>query len=98
MDLFRARGWTAIITNNLIGYVSSYTAFGISLIVGLIGVLLEVGTSRYMDDPTEIDTDDGAEHFSSYIFGPLPGPYYWAFGYVGQKPIEGNQYCHRQTF
>lgn len=71
MDLFRARGWTTIITNNLVGYVLSFTTFGVAVLTGLIGVLLEVETTRYLGN--EGDVSD------SFLFGPLPGPRYWAF-------------------
>ena len=56
MELFRARGWTAIITNDLVGYVLSFTAMVIGLLTGLCGLIIEVITSNS-------NKSDGASFF-----------------------------------
>jgi hypothetical protein len=75
MDLFRARGWTTIITNNLVGYVLSYTTFTVGVTSGLIGIGLE----RLMTNRT-LRPDDAESY--SFAFGSLPYPAAWAFVYV----------------
>ena len=41
MELFRARGWTAIITNDLVGYVLSFTSVVVGILTGLCAVIIE---------------------------------------------------------
>lgn len=41
MELFRARGWTAIITNDLVGYVLSFTSVVVGILTGLCAVMIE---------------------------------------------------------
>lgn len=62
MELFRSRGFTAIITDNLVGYVLAFTTFTVAILTGIAGVWIEMSTTG--------DDKDG----ESYIFGPLPGP------------------------
>ena len=40
MTLFKTRGWTTIITDNLVGSVFGMLSIGVGLITGLIGILL----------------------------------------------------------
>ena len=40
MTLFKTRGWTTIITDNLVGSVLAMLSVGVGLITGLIGILL----------------------------------------------------------
>jgi hypothetical protein len=75
MDLFRARGWTTIITNNLVGYVLSYTTFTVGVTSGLIGIALERLMTNRMLSSDDVDS-------YSFAFGPLPYPAAWAFVYV----------------
>lgn len=42
MELFRARGWTAIITNDLVGYVLSFTSVVVGILTGLCAVIIEM--------------------------------------------------------
>eukprot|EP00977_Amphora_coffeiformis_P024075 scaffold15034_cov181-Amphora_coffeaeformis.AAC.7 len=64
MELFRAKGFTSIITNSLVGYVLGFTQFAVALLTGAAGVALEAlitnGHSGYIEDG------------ESYVFGPLP--------------------------
>jgi len=60
MELFRARGWTALITDDLVGYVLNVTAFTVAIFTGLIAVGIEAGASSGMGDGT------------SYLFGVIP--------------------------
>lgn len=59
LELFQARGWTTIITDNLVGYVLNVTTLTVSVLTGVVAIFLEqVVSSRYHD----------AEH--SNTFGP----------------------------
>ena len=49
MELFRARGWTAIITNDLVGYVLSFTVMAVSCLTGVAAVFIEAGMSNGSD-------------------------------------------------
>jgi hypothetical protein len=68
IELFRARGWTSIISDNLVGYALSFVTFVVAVVTGLIGVALERILSK--SDETE----------GSFVFGPIEGAPYWAFG------------------
>lgn len=72
MDLFRARGWTTIITNNLVGYVLSFTTFTVAVVSGGVAMLIE----RCVNARYGGQEDD----YASYIFGPVPGFGFWSFG------------------
>lgn len=59
LELFQARGWTTIITDNLVGYVLNATTFVVSILTGLVAICVEqLVSSRFHD----------AEH--SEDFGP----------------------------
>jgi len=66
IELFRARGWTSIVSDNLVGYTLGFVTFFVGFVTGLIGMILE----RLLGD------DEGG----SVVFGPLEGAPYWAFG------------------
>ena len=66
IELFRARGWTSIVSDNLVGYVLAFVTFFVGVITGLLGIVLE----RMFEDEKE----------GSFIFGPVNGAQYWAFG------------------
>lgn len=68
VELFRAKGWTAIITNRLVQYVLGFTTFTVSIATGLAASLVDALVTQ------SHGTDE------SYILGPLVGPKYWAFG------------------
>lgn len=72
IELFRARGWTSIVTDNLVGYTMGYAAFAVAIGTGFVGVMVErlIASKHQATDPDN----------KSYIFGPLPGAPYWAFG------------------
>lgn len=71
MELFRARGWTAVITNDLVGYVLSFTSITVGLFGGLFAIIIEL---LYGMEKTS-----GGDS-SSFLFGSIGGPQYWAFG------------------
>lgn len=68
MELFRARGWTAIITDNLVGYVLGFTTFVVGLLAGVTGVVVEHIVSWNLHD--------AKSQYESY----LGLNSYWAFG------------------
>lgn len=64
MELFRNRGFTTLITDNLVGYVLGFTTFLVAVLTGIAGIVLErIVTQRYAKD---VNTGE------SYLFGPLP--------------------------
>jgi len=71
-ELFEARGWTSIVTDDLVGLVLGFTSLMIGIISGFVGMALERLTTY---DFTERSFDD-----MSYLFGSLKYPYLWAFG------------------
>ena len=70
MELFRARGWTALITNSLVGYFLAFTTVAVAFGTGGIAIVVEAIVSRQWHDGEN----------ESYLFGPLPGWRYAAFG------------------
>eukprot|EP00568_Trieres_chinensis_P004888 CAMPEP_0183291498 /NCGR_PEP_ID=MMETSP0160_2-20130417/893_1 /TAXON_ID=2839 ORGANISM="Odontella Sinensis, Strain Grunow 1884" /NCGR_SAMPLE_ID=MMETSP0160_2 /ASSEMBLY_ACC=CAM_ASM_000250 /LENGTH=543 /DNA_ID=CAMNT_0025452313 /DNA_START=74 /DNA_END=1705 /DNA_ORIENTATION=+ len=67
MELFKARGFTAIITNDLVGYVLRFTAMVVAILTGLMGVALEAWTKTY------------SAAGGSFLFGQVEGAGVWAF-------------------
>ena len=64
MTLFRARGWDAIIADNLVDSVLSMVALGVGVLTGLIGVVAAMGAG--------IDLSEGksmAPFFLGFLFG-----------------------------
>jgi len=89
MELFKARGWTTIVTDDIIHYVLGFTTFSVGIFTGLCSVILE----RTIDTMIEPDEYDSAGHSGktadeagpwdfnvSFLFGPLPNPPLLAFG------------------
>lgn len=86
IELFRARGWETIVTDDLIGYVLAFTTFSVGLCTGLFSLCLE----RLIDSMIEPDTYDTSgknpgeiepwDINKSYLFGPLPQPQWLSFG------------------
>jgi hypothetical protein len=74
MELFRARGWTSIITNRLVSYVLGFATFVIGVLTGCAALIVEHLVTQNLNDPTS--------DYNSYLFGPLPGWKFMAFGYV----------------
>ena len=68
IELFRARGWTAIISDNLVGYTLGFVTFLVAIATGLVGAALERIVAR---------THESDE---SFVFGPVEGAVYWSFG------------------
>ena len=73
VELFRARGWTSIITNSLVGYVLAFTMFTIAIVTGLTALAIDSMVTK---------AHTLGEDELSYVFGPLPGHGYYAFLYV----------------
>lgn len=74
VELFRARGWTSIVTDNLVGYTMAYAAFLVGIATGLMGLVVDrAASSRYHDADSDAPS-------SSYIVGPVPGAKWWTFG------------------
>jgi Plasma-membrane choline transporter len=72
IELFRVRGWTTIVNNSLVSYVLGFTTVLVGICTGAVALLLEYVVSEQKLHP-------GAE-YESYIFGPIPGWRWWAFG------------------
>ena len=75
MELFRARGFTAIITDTLVGYVLGFTQFVVALMTGVAGIVIEMQITKSHSASLE----DG----ESYVFGPLPAtPFAFSVSFV----------------
>jgi hypothetical protein len=74
IELFRAHGWTSIVTNGLVGYVLGFTTFTVGIITGATALFVEYVVTQSLGDPSS--------EFDSYLFGPVPGWRFIAFGYV----------------
>jgi hypothetical protein len=70
--LFKERGWSSIITDSLVGYVLGFISFTVGVLTGAAALGIDSLVSHYRHDPD----------YHSYIFGPIPGWKFWAFGYV----------------
>ena len=71
MELFRARGFTAIITDNLVSYVLAFTTFLIALATAFTAWLLEYSLSP-------VESKGPIKESDSFFFGSLPHPGAWA--------------------
>lgn len=71
MELFRAKGFTTIVTDTLVGYVLVCTEFTVALLTGAVGVLIEATVTKSHSAYLE----DGESH----VFGLLPAAPF-AFG------------------
>ena len=91
IELFKARGWQTIVSDDLVGYVLGYTTFTVGILTGLCSMGLEMVVDANIT-PSDIANDtekelsippDVAEYWEdsnkSFLFGPLPGPQYIAF-------------------
>jgi hypothetical protein len=67
IELFRARGWTSLVTNNLVGYVLGFSTFTVAIVTGLLTMSLENATNQR----------HGGE---SYVLGPISGHGWISFG------------------
>jgi hypothetical protein len=72
MELFRARGWTSIVTNGLVGYVLGFITFTMGIITGAAALIVEYFATQSLGDPNS--------EFDSYLFGPVQGWRYITFG------------------
>ena len=67
MNLFKTRGWTALITDRLVALVLGVGILESGLGTGLVTILMErlVTWIAYQDDQSDLP--------SSYVFGPVTG-------------------------
>lgn len=88
MELFRARGWTSLITNSLVNYVLAFTTVIVGILTGMASIGMEVLITNYYNHRMSTNLGYGMvvspSSSVSYVFGPLPGWRYLAFGYVVQ--------------
>ena len=70
IELFRARGWTSIITNSLVAYVLAFVMFTIAILTGLFALIIDI----IMTKSHTLSKDE-----LSFVFGPLPGHGYYSF-------------------
>jgi hypothetical protein len=78
LELFEARGISSIMTDNLVGYVLGFTTTTVAVVNGLVAM----AALTLIDNL--FSTEDSS---SSFVFGPLPGPMWWSFGYVLENPM-----------
>ena len=85
VELFRARGWETIVTDDLVGYVLFFTTITIGLFTGLGAMVLERIVDSMIEpdplgegkDPSEVEP---WEINISFLFGPFPNPQFFALG------------------
>jgi hypothetical protein len=98
MELFRAKGWTTIITDSLVHYVLGCITMAMGITNGIlaIGILHLVDQKGWHNNWYDLDDQDDSTStndstltssdqdlpLESYIFGPLPGKGWIAFLYV----------------
>jgi Plasma-membrane choline transporter len=70
VELFRARGFTTMVTDNLVGYTLGFAAFWVAILTGMAGILLQINVDR---NGASQDSSD------SYLFGPIAGTTILAF-------------------
>jgi hypothetical protein len=63
VELFKARGFTAFVTNDLVGYVLGFTNVVVGILTGLIAVLVQ----SQVDKKHAHDLFDSG---TSYVYGP----------------------------
>jgi hypothetical protein len=72
MGLFEAKGWMAITTENLVGYVLCFTTVVVGLLTGVSALAVE----RIVNHMHPESEDE------SFVIGPIPGYGATAIGYV----------------
>lgn len=87
IELFKARGWTTIIADDLVGYVLGFTTFSVGVLTGICSMILQmIVDSSIQPDAREAEAKqaispriaEGWEKSKSFLFGPLPRPGVWA--------------------
>jgi len=73
MNLFKTRGWIALITDQLVAWVLRVSVLESGVVTSLITVLLE-RLATWIAYP-----DDHADQPASYIFGPVVGVGWFSF-------------------
>jgi Plasma-membrane choline transporter len=79
LELFKARGISSIVTNDLVGYVLGFTTTTVAVVNGLVSM-----TALILVDNLYSTEDRSA----SFVFGPIPGPMWWSFGYVLESSMS----------
>lgn len=82
MELFRERGWTSIIADDLVGHVLAFTTFSVGVFTAICSMCWSMLVDSHLSSnlPTGEVTEGIPESNESFLFGPLPGPQYWALG------------------
>lgn len=74
VELFKARGFTAFVTNDLVGYVLGFTNFSVGLMTGAIAILIQTHVDQQHDVGSSTD--------SSFVYGPVDSAH-WISMIVG---------------
>jgi hypothetical protein len=91
LELFKARGWSTFVSDDLVGYVLSFTALSVGILTGVCSMFWERFIDAHLDADTQVaeaqasspvEAEAWANADASFLFGPLPGPQYWALGYA----------------
>jgi hypothetical protein len=90
MELFRARGWTSIVTNGLVSYVLNFVTFTMGMITGAAALIIEYFTTQSLGDPNSV--------FDSHLFGPVQGWRYITFGYVLRLIVYAYHQLYRPNY
>jgi hypothetical protein len=69
MELFKAKGWSAIITDRLVDFVLKF----VNVVNGVVTALAVLGIERIVSLIYLPDDDSYDMMYGSYVFGPLIG-------------------------
>lgn len=65
VELFKARGFTAFVTNDLVGYVLGFTNFSVGILTGAIAILIQTHVDKHHDSGT-----------NSFMYGEVESSYW----------------------
>ena len=67
LELFRARGWSTIVSDNLVGFVLATITVSVAVMTGLIAVAIELGvSSHFHDENTEVGSYLGMNKVATF--------------------------------
>jgi Plasma-membrane choline transporter len=71
VEIFKAQGWSSVVTSHLVEYVLGCTIWTIGIVNGLLSMITEVGVNYFYRSHG---------YSMSFVFGQLPKPQWWSFG------------------
>lgn len=75
VELFRARGWTSILTDTLVGYVLGVVTFTTGILTGLAALSIEYHVTSNMHDTMSMGKSHSSSYTHSYLGLPRVGTF-----------------------